>query len=569
LRFKRPRSRLFPVLLLIIIVSSAAFGFSVTSIDASPDSNYLFKFDVKREGFTAVEINFNSTDASGDSWVFVPKYSSWNHTESGQITQSSLVETDQVIGQSLYFYQAFRFHYTSSGIFNMTLRFDFDNGALIMEPRGIFYSPQIGFQENSHANAIVNFDPNFQINQDLAIIVGSTTNYPVQRIELNQALFAIPQQENVVRLQVEFSISAVLEETTLKSSDDTFTFKTPSRYNASARNVLRFYDQIYGQATRLFNVTLDNVEVQWFLPDFESLLSVGGYVPVFTGGLGEININVVFIRTVNGTIETIAAHELVHRFLGKAGIWPNDFLWFHEGMAQYISVNIVSDLGYEGAGTEINNLENGASSLIQQLGGENFGLISLQSWSPTSQPSNVDSLYLASYYVASRLPQVVGRDGFEYYQRFFELIGQLPSDFNGVKVKNISELALYLSQAANASVALTLKRWGFSLTDLYESPIQDLVEEAGKEVAQVNPVFQPYRFLADYLYQQALLSAEQSDWNRASSLLQLSIALARLAPLLTFLSILGVLALLVFVLTRRSRRPRPVVPPPPPEIMQA
>jgi hypothetical protein len=296
---------------------------------------------------------------------------------------------------------------------------------------------------------------------------------------------------------------------------------------------------------------------------------VGGYVPVFTGGLGEVNINVVFIRTVNGTIETIAAHELVHRFLGKAGIWPNDFLWFHEGMAQYISVNIVSDLGYEGAGTEINNLENGASSLIQQLGGENFGLISLQSWSPTSQPSNVDSLYLASYYVASRLPQVVGRDGFEYYQRFFELIGQLPSDFNGVKVKNISELALYLSQAANASVALTLKRWGFSLTDLYESPIQDLVEEAGKEVAQVNPVFQPYRFLADYLYQQALLSAEQSDWNRASSLLQLSIALARLAPLLTFLSILGVLALLVFVLTRRSRRPRPVVPPPPPEIMQA
>jgi hypothetical protein len=553
-------------------MSNAAFGLSIPSTDASPGSNYLFKYTVNREGFTAVEINFNSTDSSGDSWVFVPKYSNWNHSETrGQITQSSLVETDQVIGQSLYFYQAFRFHYVSSGFFNMTLRFDFDNGALIMEPRGIFYSPQIGFQDSSNATAIVNFDPSFQINQDLAIIVGSTTNYPVQTVDHNQAYFTIPRQENVVRLQVEFSISAVLEETTLKSSDNIFTFKTPSRYENYSRNVLRFYDQIYNQTTRLFNVTLDNVDVQWFLPDFQSLLSVGGYVPVFSGGLGEININVVFIRTVNGTIEVIAAHELVHRFLGKAGIGPDNFLWFHEGMAQYISVNIVSGLGYEGAQAEIDSLENGASSLIQQLGGENFGLISLESWSPSYQPPNADvnSLYLASYYVTSRLPQITKSDGFEYYQRFFELIEPLPSDFNGVKINGISELALYLSQAANASVALTLKRWGFSLTDLYQSPIQDLIEEAAKEVGGVNPIFQPYKALADYLYGQALLSAEQSDWNRAGDLLQLSITFARLAPLLTFLTILGILALLVFILTRRSGRPRPVVPPPPPEVLQA
>ena len=572
MRLEKSRSRFFPVILLIIIMSNAAFGLSIPSTDASPGSNYLFKYTVNREGFTAVEINFNSTDSSGDSWVFVPKYSNWNHSETrGQITQSSLVETDQVIGQSLYFYQAFRFHYVSSGIFNMTLRFDFDNGALIMEPRGIFYSPQIGFQDSSNATAIVNFDPSFQINQDLAIIVGSTTNYPVQTVDHNQAYFTIPRQENVVRLQVEFSISAVLEETTLKSSDNIFTFKTPSRYENYSRNVLRFYDQIYNQTTRLFNVTLDNVDVQWFLPDFQSLLSVGGYVPVFSGGLGEININVVFIRTVNGTIEVIAAHELVHRFLGKAGIGPDNFLWFHEGMAQYISVNIVSGLGYEGAQAEIDSLENGASSLIQQLGGENFGLISLESWSPSYQPPNADvnSLYLASYYVTSRLPQITKSDGFEYYQRFFELIEPLPSDFNGVKINGISELALYLSQAANASVALTLKRWGFSLTDLYQSPIQDLIEEAAKEVGGVNPIFQPYKALADYLYGQALLSAEQSDWNRAGDLLQLSITFARLAPLLTFLTILGILALLVFILTRRSRRPRPVVPQPPPEIMQA
>jgi hypothetical protein len=171
--------------------------------------------------------------------------------------------------------------------------------------------------------------------------------------------------------------------------------------------------------------------------------------------------------------------------------------------------------------------------------------------------------------VISRLPQVVRRDGFEYYRDFFELVGQLPSGFDGVKVKGISELALYLSQAANASVASTLKRWGFTVADLYESPVQDLTTEAGKALNELNPVFQPYKFMAEYLYQQALLSAETGDWDRARNLLQLSISLANLAPLLTLLTIAALLALLAYILARRSRRQLPSVPPPPPEIMQS
>ena len=357
--------------------------------------------------------------------------------------------------------------------------------------------------------------------------------------------------------------------TPLRSSDNkTFTFNTVSRYSDYAISVLRFYDSVYNQTSRLFNVTLEDVAVQWFLPDFNSLLDIGGFVPVFTGGLGEININVVFIRTVNGTVEDIAMHELVHRFLGKAGIPPNEFLWFHEGMAQYISVTTVANMGYEGGQTEKTNLESSAESLAQQLG-QDFSTIGLQQWSPSFQPptASVNELYAASYYVTSRLPQVVQRDGFEYYQGLFELIGKLPVGTNGEKVTNISELALYQSQAANASVASTLKRWGFTVADLYESPVQDLIIEAGKTVGQVNPFFQPYRFLAEYLYQRALTSAEAGDWSTARNLLQLSITMANLAPLLTFVTIAAILALLSYALYRLSKRPRLAVPTPPPEIM--
>jgi len=550
--------------LLIIIVVSFISGSFVFNGKASPTSAYYYRFIVGREGFTSVEINFNSTDAQGDSWVFVPKsnFASWNYSVTkGQIVRSEVVETDQVIGRSDPFYGAFKFSYQSTGFFNMTLRFTHNTAALIIEPRGIFYSSQIGFESHSNGKAEVFFDPSFKVNQDLALVVGANGNYPATKVQLSRVLFSLP--ENIVRLYIEFSINAEPDFTTLRSSDNkTFTFKSVTRYQTYARSVLKFYDGIYNNFTRLFNVTLDSVAVQWFLPDFESLLTVRGFVPIFTGEeLGEINLNVAFIRAVNGHVEVSAAHELVHHFLGKAGLSPYSFLWFHEGMAQYISLNLVSDLGYEGAKDEKNNFENGAAQLIQLLGGENFGSISLQDWKPSYKPANVDegSLYAASYYVVGRLPQIAHREGFDYYSRFFKL---------SRGTNNINVLALYLSMAANASVALTLQRWGFTVTDLYNSPVNQMIQEAGEAIEQVNPIFQPYRSLAEYFYQQALLSSERGDWERAKSLLQLSITLANLAPLLTFLTIIAILALLVLILNRLSKRPKPMVPPPPPEIVQ-
>jgi len=566
LKLRKTKSKILQTSLLVIVVVSLVSGSFVFSAEASPTSAYYFKFTVDREGFTNVEINFNSTYTQGESWVFVPKFQSWNHTETrGQIVSSSVVDTDQVATQSYYFYQAFKFRYQAqaNGIFNMTVRYGFNNGAIIIEPRGIFYSPQIGFQSSSTGKADVLFYSGFNINRDKAIAIGASTSYQPTQVTSNRVKFNL--QESIVRIQVEFNVASTTPSfTPLKSNDNkTFTFNSVKRYQNYAREILKLYDRIYSNFTRLFNVTLNSVTVQWFLPEFETLLAVGGFVP-FTGEqLGEININIFFIRAVNGTVEVIAAHELVHRFVGKTGISPGDFLWLHEGMAQYLSVAFVLNLGYEGARQEKENLENGSTQLIQRLGGENFNLINLQDWTPSYQPSNVDTsaLYVASYYVVSRLPQIVNREGLDYYSRFFKLI-------NGVKVNNINVLALYLSTAANASVALTLQRWGFKVTDLYNSPVKEMVKDAGKAIEGVNPVFQPYRSLAEYFYQQAILSAERGDWEKAKNLLQLAITMANLAPMLTFLTILALLALLAFILNRRSRRPKPVVPPPPPEILQ-
>jgi len=550
--------------LLVTIVLFITFNVSTFQGTASPESSYYYKFTVDAEGSTNVEVNFSSTDNSGSSWVIVPKFSSWNYiVTTGSILQSGNVSTVDVGLEDLYFYQAFTFSFkASTGSFAMTIRFGFPNGALIVESRGIFFSPQVGCQQFSSSKAEVAFDSHLTVNPAKAIAAGSQTSYQLavapdlHRVLLNQ----LP--ENLLRLQVEFTTSLSSQSTTLTSKNKVFTFTSANRYANYASNVLNLYDRLYKDYTQLFNATLTApISVQFFLPSFEEFLLVGGFTP-FTGAVaGTININIFFIRAVNGTIEVIAAHELVHHFLFKVGLSPNYFLWFHEGMSQYVSVTLVERLGYEGAKQEKDRLEQSASELIKMFGGEKFGF--LQNWSPSVSPTNVGNYYIASYFVISRLAQDYG--GLDYYKGFFELI-------HGLNVDNIDILTLYLSRAANASVALTLQGWGFSVIDLYTSPeIREKIVETQRTIAAVSPVFQPYKSLAEFFYRQGLLSIRRGDMESGTRFLDLAVIIANLAPLLTLLTIAALLGIIVYLLHRHSEKAKlkpivPPVPPPPPEI---
>jgi len=270
---------------------------------------------------------------------------------------------------------------------------------------------------------------------------------------------------------------------------------------------------------------------------------------------------VFFIRAVNGTIEVIAVHELVHHFLIEADVSPSTFLWFHEGMAQYVSVTFVEQLGYEGATEEKNSLEQNSQQLISYLGGEHFSF--LQDWSPSVSPQDVGNYYVAAYYVVSRLAQ--DYDGLSFYSEFFDLI-------RGVDLSNIDILTLYFSRAANASVALTMQSWGFNVVDLYTSiDVRDKITEAQKAISALNPFFQPYKFIAEQLYEQALVSFQHGDNQGGMNLLELAILIANLSGVLIFLTIAAILGILAYLLYRGSRIRRlvprqPAVPPPPPEI---
>ncbi len=526
------------VFLTILALPSLSPALTVTvtmAMPASTSSSYFYQFVVDENGFTQVTVDYSSS-VSGYSWVFVPNFSSWNwEVSSGVLLHTNIVETARVTDADYYFYRAFNFSFEPRGSFNMRIQFNMSTGALIIEPQGIFFSPQIGFKDGSNAGAEVFLPEGYEIVSGHALALGSSSYPPDSIPSRNHARFNL--RENLIRLQIEFLTKLTTPEV-ITLNQGNFNFNAVKRYESYAWDILGLFDQVYGNLVSLFNVTLENVDAQFYIPDFNYFLSEGGYVPFTRGEIGAIHINVALTRYIKGFLEVVSLHELVHHFLWKTGISPDDLLWFHEGMAQYISVESIMRWypdGYEGALYEKDRLEENAVQINKSTGG-NFNF--LLQWKPGNDPPNMDSYYAAAYYVTSRLAENYG--GLEYYTRFFELIKE-----RGVSDNDL--LAYYLSLAADASVVQTLQGWGFNVANLHT-----LTEEVRGAIDKLNPMFQPYKSIAEYLYQQALIKLEEEDGKGASQFLRAALFLANSAPLLTLLSMVAIIIAVIYLSKKES-----------------
>ena len=531
MKAKPVSSMVLRIICLLAVCSLALDTEALMSItSAQPLESFFYEFTVDEDGFTFVNATYSTDSAFGASWVFVPRFSEWaNRTLRGEITDWYLCDIEELTGEPHYFYEALCFSFESdeSG-FQMNIQFNLSTGAMIIEPDGIFYSPQIGF-EKGRLKAKVVLPQGFSIKQGEALAFGNRGSYRPSSASSgsNYVLFDnIPESENRMRIEVGFrTLNETAESVTLENG--IFAFETVPRYEEYAEGVMTLFNETYGDLVDLFNVTLDSAEARFFLPDFNLLFAVGGYVPFVAERMGDIHINFVFTRYVEGYLEVIALHELVHHFLWKAGISPQALLWFHEGMAQYVSIEFADELGYEGSRMMKEEIEDGILRL-KSMTGENFGY--LKGWSPSRPPADMGPYYVAAYYVVSQVTEQ--RGGLEYYARFFELI-------SGEEVESSAAIGYYLSVAAGESVVTELNSWGFEIPDLYVfSPSLHSVEEV---LDEVDPVFQPYKFLAELLYRQAFLNAREENTAKMELFLAAAVLIARLAPLLTLITVSGIL----------------------------
>ena len=336
--YGRLRVLTFSLLASILIVNFGSPLISSSSV-SNGTVEYLFKID--RNGLTLVDITYHTFQREGLMWILVPKFSQWmNRTVKGVVTSWDLRDPYELAGFKNPFYDAFLFSFRSDNEgFEIKIRYNHSLAAMIIEPDGIFYSPQIGFQKGNRIKISVVLPKEFVLNRREAIAFGSRNVYYPSSIdrEKNIILFSdIPEEENLLRVEIGFRIENK-SFSPIKLRWGIFSFETPPRYREYAWKILEFYNETYDNLVDLFNVTLESANVKFFLPSFNSLLEIGGYVPFSPRKLGDIHLNILYTRTLEGQIEVIALHELVHHFLWRAGISPQGLLWFHEGMAQYIS----------------------------------------------------------------------------------------------------------------------------------------------------------------------------------------------------------------------------------------
>ncbi len=535
---RRPKYFLFLLVFMLIVTC----GFPLLSVSSQNADTVKYVFQIDEDGLTLVNVFYHTTQDQGSTWILVPKFSRWiNKTLRGRVIEWSLRDPYEIAGFSTPFYEALFFSFRSDGKeFEINIYYNHSLAAMIIEPNGIFFSPQIGFEKGNKAEITVMLPKEFIIRKDEAVAFGSASVYHPSSIDQdkNMLCFSIPETENLLRVEIGF-------ETKKKSADlielhsGIFTFETVPRYVEYARHILEFYNETYVDLVDLFNVTLENARVLFFLPEFDLLLNIGGYVPFISEKLGDIHINIVYTRTVEGQIEVIALHELVHHFLWKAGVSPKNLLWFHEGIAQYVSIEISSRMGYEGAILMKQQIHDRIPEVKKKFRGD-FGF--LQEWSPTYTPQDIASYYVAAYHVVSELAEQ--RGGLEYYKHFFRLIRDKTIEDN-------AELAYYLSLASKESIAGVLNSWGFNVPDLYlYSP---LLNEVRSLVEDVSRLFEPYRSLAEALYRSAAFNADRENEARMRFYLILAALIAKLAPLLTLMTATMLIFCLLLWLLKTKR----------------
>jgi hypothetical protein len=535
------------ILLLIALISCFNPTTSLLFSSPNPDGFFKYEFIIDDEGFTLVRINYVSDVEKGSSWVMVPRFSKWlNYTLHGRIYNWTLSDPESYVGSQYYFYKVLEFHFTSmEKRFEMVIEYNFSTAAMIIEPNGIFYSPQIGFKRGSMFEAAVMFPSTFKVNLNEALVLGTIGSYGPER-DLSNSSFVIfrniPQSENLLRIEIGFRVNRKPNVTDLENG--VFRFSTVKRYEGYALKILNLYNATYSRLVDLFNVSLSpssslgKITVKFFLPDFYSLMSIGGYVPFTGGSMGDIHINFVFTRYVEGYIEVIALHELVHHFMWKAGISPQNLLWFHEGMAQYVSLELAEEIGYEGATMIRREIESNIRNLKAAIG-ENFGF--LKDWTPSSTPRDLNTLYTAAYYVVSRLAEEYG--GLEYYAKFFRLL-------SGKTVEDNAALCYYLSLAANDSVTGKLNGWGFKIPDIYTyMPLMREIEKAISAIDPYNPFLQPFKRLTEAFYEGAL-SGKGIIAGKMQLYLLFILILARFTPLIALLVYSSILFAAIIVVLK-------------------
>ena len=111
MKVRRVSSEVLRIVILFAVSSLALNLDALMSIAfAQPLDSLSYEFAVDEDGFTIVNITYQTDRDSGSSWILVPKFSEWVYAATrGEITEWNLRDTEELIDEPHYFYEAFCF----------------------------------------------------------------------------------------------------------------------------------------------------------------------------------------------------------------------------------------------------------------------------------------------------------------------------------------------------------------------------------------------------------------------------------------------------------------------------
>jgi hypothetical protein len=431
-----------------IVVCIFLVTFMVPVLAEKPLEKYTYSMAFDHDGFTTIEVLYDSGFVgSGASWIAVPK----NFTETTLLalkgTITSMVRGPYRSGGGTLpnpFYDNLTFSYDSRNEpFSMRLRFNMTAGAMIVEPNGFFYSPEIGAPSSASVQAILTFPDGVESLDEIQPAPARVESVSSRL----RVLFNLPSQS---RVAVTFRASWALQTSHIRKGK--VEADVPSRYLELGTRMVELYKEATPLMDDLFNGTVDHVSMKFFTPSSLPQLGIGGYTPIDPSSFqtGAIYLNLFYFRALPGTMETIAVHELTHQYEAHIGISP-ELLWVHEGLANYVAVQLGKPLDYDITSTNAD-----LQAAAGELGG-NYGMI--QYWQPAGTTGSLFQYYAASYEVFKTLGDKYG--GLSLYSRFFRQLRGLKDGLAS------TSLAVYeLGLAAGTDLSSQFTTWGFELVNL-------------------------------------------------------------------------------------------------------
>jgi len=463
--------------ILVMIALIASLSGSNYLVRSSPDKRIDYSLSFDDNGFTATNITYSDDQANGSVWMLVPKGShKWSiGVSEGELDGSALTDVGMV------FYDNLSLSYT--GPFSVSVNWTMEYGALLLEPHGLFVSPAI------LASSDVPGYVTLSLPDEVTKINYATPRYKevspgVLQFDLRQVM---QNPEVVGRIYIYFALSG--EQSMEEFTEGNYTISTASRYRGLADRVLSVYAEATPILQKLFNTTLGHAYVEFFVPESAEEMPIGGFVPILPDrfSVGNISLNLFYFRTQEGYIESIALHELVHQYVAKSGI-PPSLLWLHEGLANYVGIQLTYFLGLPGA----RDLEDSLVFEAARIPQSEYHIV--DGWTPSH--TNPSYSVFQHYSIAFEIVREVGLafeeegepfSGYDYYSSLFKTIeekGQLPNSTWHVLS------AMEFCAPNGSKVASMFQSWNFDIPDVFM--IYSRIESLKEELSDPSPLISPF-----------------------------------------------------------------------------